>query len=527
MIYWCEKCKIPILSEKNEGVICPNCNSQLSLEFKDIRPVFFEEKLLLSIITKEKLYNKDLWHLYGSIYMVEGEKRRIDYINKGISPESVLDEFNNKIKSISYKDDFSLFIECNKEYIIKKIQESHDFIQSTINKFKTFIPIVSFSGGKDSTVVSDLVTDAMSNKKIIHIFGDTTLEFPFTYKYLEAFKNENEFTPIIEGDTDKDFMDLCEVFGPPSRVVRWCCSMFKTGPISQVLHKFPADNVLTFYGVRKSESQSRSKYKKVSRSPKIPKQIVASPILDWLDVDVWLYLLFREVKFNYAYKLGFTRVGCWCCPNNSKRSELLSSIFMKQEYDKWYKFLLDFSEKIGKEDYKVYVNEGKWKARQGGYGLDNSQTEVKSKDCNEIDNAKNYILNKSLTKDILEYFKPFGKIKIIKSDKFLEAIITFKKENILKIQGNLNSKILKVTALTENNTYLLFQRVDCQVRKYQSCVCCSACDSTCPVGAISTINNKYTIDEEICNHCKKCVAKFSGGCLVNEALYQAKKAKED
>ena len=42
-----------------------------------------------------------------------------------------------------------------------------------------------FSGGKDSTVTSDLVIRALSEPKILHIFGDTTLEFPETIKYVE------------------------------------------------------------------------------------------------------------------------------------------------------------------------------------------------------------------------------------------------------------------------------------------------------------------------------------------------------
>ena len=28
---------------------------------------------------------------------------------------------------------------------------------------------------------------------------------------------------------EKNFEDLCDVIGPPSRVMRWCCTVFKTG----------------------------------------------------------------------------------------------------------------------------------------------------------------------------------------------------------------------------------------------------------------------------------------------------------
>lgn len=42
--------------------------------------------------------------------------------------------------------------------------------------------------------------------------------------------------------------------------------------------------------------------------PKIVKQTVASPIIEWIDFDVWLYILTTRIDFNYAYRLGWTRV---------------------------------------------------------------------------------------------------------------------------------------------------------------------------------------------------------------------------
>ena len=43
---------------------------------------------------------------------------------------------------------------------------------------------VPFSGGKDSTVYTDLVIRALANPKVVHIFGDATLEFDITYDYV-------------------------------------------------------------------------------------------------------------------------------------------------------------------------------------------------------------------------------------------------------------------------------------------------------------------------------------------------------
>ena len=80
---------------------------------------------------------------------------------------------------------------------------------------------------------------------------------------------------------EKDFYEVCDEIGPPSRVMRWCCTMFKTGPINRRINAIFKDKpILTFYGIRKFESVSRSKYKRIYDSPKILKQKVASPIFN-------------------------------------------------------------------------------------------------------------------------------------------------------------------------------------------------------------------------------------------------------
>ena len=79
--------------------------------------------------------------------------------------------------------------------------------------------------------------------------------------------------------------------------MRWCCTVFKTGAIQRTISSAFRNktNILTFYGIRHSESASRSKYDRESDSPKITKQTVASPIIDWIDFDVWLYILTEKI----------------------------------------------------------------------------------------------------------------------------------------------------------------------------------------------------------------------------------------
>ena len=96
-----------------------------------------------------------------------------------------------------------------------------------------------------------------------------------------------------------------------------------------------------------------------------------------------------------------------------------------------------------------------------------------------------------------------------------EVYVLDPKDNspILTLQGKINSKQLKIKLLRDKNQRLLLQRVKCQLRKYQSCIRCSACSNICPHDAIS-LKNGYKIDEDKCTHCKKCIAYYHKGCLV-------------
>ena len=402
---------------------------------------------------------------------------------------------------------------------------------------ETNAAFVSFSGGKDSTVVSDLVRKALANPSIIHIFGNTTLEFPHTYDYVARFRAENRKTPMLRAENkEQDFFNLCEIFGPPSRTLRWCCTIFKTGFIGEKIKSTFADRkkVLTFYGIRRSESTSRSKYERSSEGEKISKQLVASPIIDWIDYDIWLYILCTKIDFNDAYRLGYTRVGCWCCPNNSQWSQFLASVYMPELYEKFYDILYRFAVKMGKDDPAEYVVNGGWKARQGGAGIELSKNvAINFKPCATDSKSFNYVLNKPITEQLYEFFKPFGVLNFDMGKSRLGEVyvLNFKtKLPIIKLQGRLGTNELKISILNTpiaNRTKIaeIELKFKCQITKYQLCAGCHACENACKHNAIKLIKNgesdcdyRYEIDENKCVHCFDCINHYTGGCYMRRVL---------
>ena len=536
IFYYCEKCNTPILLEANcKNKKCTLCNSEVKYIATDARPVYPEERLMLEASIGEplKYIKDDIWNLKGNKYLVNGEVLKLqvrDIVSndpalvrstiKYYASQNTYEYFNNNIAK---------FTEANKYRLNLITDEACDFIKEKSKGYDLDSMFTSFSGGKDSTVVSHLVVKALSTTDVLHIFGDTTLELESTYEYVKRFKKENpNILMRTVKNKEKDFVDLTvNNFGPPSRVMRWCCTIFKTGPISRKIDALfkKKREVLTFYGIRRSESINRSKYERDYESPKIIKQRVVGPIMDWKDIDVWLYILSNNVLINDAYKMGYSRVGCWCCPNNSSWSEYMSKIYEPQRYKEWRKILVEFAKKIGKPDPEDYIDEGGWKARQGGNGLDVSRTKLSSEVCTTQENAKVYILKRPIEDQLYELFKPFGVIDKDSGRRFINEVLVIDKRSsqpIISIEGHIGSNKLKVVILDKKNPSLLEKRVECQITKYQLCMECLACESLCKFDALKIKNGNYTIDEKKCARCLECVAHFTGGCYIKKILYTKK-----
>lgn len=539
-IYWCEDCKVPIIQAVNQADkgVCPICGRAAKYMSADLRPVFPEERLLLEILLDKEpneLIDKSVW-ASNSRYYIDGKSvamssKRFQEENADVIVAKI--EAAKSNNSYMHFDDYiDLFIRANRDRLNYLKTEAHEFIHHAANKFDEEHIVVSFSGGKDSTVTADLAVKALSNPCLVHIFGNTTLEFPSTVEYASRFRsNHPQAIFQIAKNDEQVFYDVCDDIGPPARMMRWCCSMFKTGPITRVINSmYRNQQILTFYGIRKSESVSRSKYNRIedsSDSVKIQQQTVASPIFFWKDIDIWLYILAEGIDFNDAYRLGYDRVGCWCCPNNNQRAQFLSRIYMPEQSKKWRDFLIGFAKKIGKPDPEVYVDTGKWKARQGGNGLPSANdVKIRFTNCTTEDHAKIYQLVRPFDEELIGMFVPFGRVAPELGRKLLKEVIVLDnrtKVPILSIQpfnqdGYENA--VKIRTLNVQDHDDLQRMVGYQIRKFNACRRCLKCESICRQGAISITADYYFINPDKCVHCKKCMSAkiLDGGCMMDKYL---------
>ena len=541
-IFWCEHCKTPILIPINgkENAVCPHCKSKLKYLSTDLRPVFPEERLLIEILLAKPFdfANNSVW-ANGSRYYINGKAKSLSTklfdkvdINDVISQLNKYREENLQTCYPNFEENLKRFIEFNRQHLNLIENEAFDFVKNSASKYSPEQLMISFSGGKDSTCTQDLVVRALSNPSLVHVFGNTTLEFPYTYEYVERFRKNNIRTIFkVAKNKEQDFLSVCDDIGPPSRVMRWCCTMFKTGPITRIINNvYGSGKILTFYGIRKYESASRSKYNRIeehSESVKIQKQSVASPIFYWKDIEVWLYILKNKVDFNDAYRLGFDRVGCWCCPNNTLKAQFLAKIYMPEQYKKWRDFLISFAKRIGKPDPEIYVDEGWWKARQGGNGVEAAEdVKIKYTNCTSEENAKIYQINKKFDDALLNLFTPFGIVSKELGKKLIGEVIVLDAKTkipILSIQPFSSSEFefsVKVKTMNVQDQDDLQRMVSYQIRKFNACRKCLKCESVCKFGAITIIAGQYKIDKNKCKHCLACVTRkyLEGGCLMDKFL---------
>lgn len=539
-VYWCNCCEVPVLQTVNQADkgVCPRCGSKMKYMSTDLRPVFPEERLLLEIllnknpneyVTKSVWASNNRYYINGKTISLPSKLFQEADANK-IALEIEKHKANN---TYTYFDEhIRKFVEANCLRLHFLKDEANVFIHKAIEKFDQEHIVLSFSGGKDSTATADVVIKALSNPSLVHIFGDTTLEFPSTMDYAMRYWDDHPQAIFqIAKNNEQDFYDVCEDIGPPARMMRWCCSMFKTGPITRVINNlYRNQQILTFYGIRKSESVSRSKYNRIeddAESVKIQQQTVASPIFFWKDLDIWIYILSEGIDFNDAYRLGYDRVGCWCCPNNNQRAQFLSRIYMPEQSKKWREFLINFAKKIGKPDPEVYVDSGKWKARQGGNGLAAAgDVKIKFTNCTAEEHAKIYRLVRPFDDELIGMFTPFGRVAPELGQKLLNEVLVLDiktKVPILSIQPfgqDGYEHAVKVKTMNVADHDALQRMVGYQIRKFNACRKCLKCESVCRAGAISIIGDSYYINPDKCVRCKMCVtAKYlDGGCMMDKYL---------
>lgn len=256
--------------------------------------------------------------------------------------------------------------------------------------------VVGYSGGKDSTVLVQLVFQALSelqqaqlHKKVYVISSDTLVETPLIISSIDTTlmriqKRALELglpfeTHKVRPEIDKTFWVslIGKGYPSPRQKFRWCTDRMKIDPAN----RFIMDKVSTFgevvmlLGVRDDESVTRAQVleshtvegKTLMKHSTLSNAYVFAPIRDFSVDDVWSYLLHEESPWGNdnhelmalyqnsqsgecpliidkdikesAGSCGNSRFGCWVCTVVQEDKALIGFIDNGEE---WLTPLLEF-----------------------------------------------------------------------------------------------------------------------------------------------------------------------------------------
>jgi DNA sulfur modification protein DndC len=193
--------------------------------------------------------------------------------------------------------------------------------------------VVGYSGGKDSTATLQLVWHALSEldpaerHKSVHVIStDTLVENPvvaaWVNRSLEVLGEQataqglpitpHRLTPTVE---DSFWVNLIgKGYPAPRPKFRWCTERLKIKPSNAFIQdvvKASGEAILVL-GIRKAESQARARAmeraeggrmrERLSPNTSLPNSLVYSPLEEWSNDDVWLFLMQKPNPWGYENK---------------------------------------------------------------------------------------------------------------------------------------------------------------------------------------------------------------------------------
>ena len=266
--------------------------------------------------------------------------------------------------------------------------------------------VIGYSGGKDSTATLQLVWLALAQlpreqlKKQVHIINtDTLVESPVISKWVQdslkimdksAEKQELPFithrlTPAMDNTFWVNFIGRGYPF--PRKKLRWCTDRLKIKPVNTFVKEKIAEHgeIVLIIGTRKAESAQRAKtmayYEKkrvrelLSPNPSLANELVFSPLEEWNDNDVWVFLMQYKNPWGYSNQelltlyrgatvdnecpmmvekglpsCGKSRFGCWVCTMVEK-DKSMEAMIANDDEKAWMSSLLEFRNKFGDEEH--------------------------------------------------------------------------------------------------------------------------------------------------------------------------------
>ena len=261
--------------------------------------------------------------------------------------------------------------------------------------------VLGYSGGKDSSTVLQLVWDALTalppekRTKTIHVITtDTLVENPIVSTWVRNSLEQMKMAAQAQGMPIEPHLLQPEIkdtfwvnligkgYPAPRNQFRWCTARLKINPANHFTREVvrASGEVILVLGTRKAESAKRAatmaKHQagrvrdRLSPNASLPNSLIYTPIEDWHNNEVWIYLnqwrnpwgqsnkdlftMYRGATADNECPLvidtstpscGDSRFGCWVCTMVSQDKSMEAMIHNDEEKE-WMQPLLDIRNEL-------------------------------------------------------------------------------------------------------------------------------------------------------------------------------------
>jgi 3'-phosphoadenosine 5'-phosphosulfate sulfotransferase (PAPS reductase)/FAD synthetase len=380
-LHWCAHCGLPLLQSH-----CDRCgstdNKKVELRFPcNPRPVMPHDEFLfrstglpwppdhgvvINHYVRPGLMGWELIHRgirIGDIVYKQGDQRYVFYPTAGFRGNLLSGE-SAQTRSM---DDL---IEANHTHLKKIEEEAIALIRRTC-RHPLAIPVVTFSRGKDSTVLIHLCS--LTNIKMRLWQVDTGIDPPCNLEFSDEFLNRYHNVKVIRVGNGDLFWRALDRLGPPAVDFHWCRAILKNASpfrtynpqyydLLKYVPSFLRPRVILIDGPRRREEAQRVILKRIEQvSDKYVRTMTVRPIIDFTDLDIWMYIHWRGLPINPVYsKERSQRMICIYCPGRSPQELRASRKAYPESWKRFEKELeiwreyLDFPEEWVTQDLWIH-----------------------------------------------------------------------------------------------------------------------------------------------------------------------------
>lgn len=341
--------KTKILSEQlgfsldGEGIkLAKEIETELWMKERKVKLLSADENKLLKILS-ERFKSKHLLEIDD----ININNSEVEIEEDEAAEMENFEDSNSKVIKLMYQQ-----LKAMQRWPLnKKIEKSIMVLEEAANKYGLENLLLSYSGGMDSEILSDITTRHWK-KNIIHGFSNTTCEFPETLSRVRE-KALNEGIDIVMVYPEVNFNYVVKNYGFPmitkniSKSIRiynnalteetkwkvkdyferkekkWvkalgcpfserCCDKLKKEPIRRFQKAFGYSCAIV--GTRTEESRPRTKQWIESGCNAFEGEFPKSmPLSIWTKEDEIEYRRIYKINYSKLYDMGYERNGCMYC----------------------------------------------------------------------------------------------------------------------------------------------------------------------------------------------------------------------